>query len=346
MTPPVPAPAMLETELLIIGAGPAGLFACFYAGMRGLSVTMLDSLPQLGGQVGVLYPDKEIFDIAGFPAIRGRALVARLTEQARLAEPTVLLGEEAVGMDDGPDAITVATSTGRRIKAGAVLITAGIGRFTARPLPALTGFTGSGVHHVVAAPHEYAGRDVVIVGGGDSAVDWANTLVPVAASVTVVHRRRKFRAHEYSVAQLLGSDARILTDSEISVVHGDQALESVTVRNCASGTLTGIKADALIPALGHVASLGALTSWGLRLAGQQIEVATDMSTGRDRVYAAGDVTVYPGKVRLIAVGFGEAATAVNNIAVRLCPDEDLFPGHSTNRAAVPTPLQEATPWPM
>ncbi|WP_405970571.1 NAD(P)/FAD-dependent oxidoreductase [Streptomyces sp. NBC_00988] len=335
-----------DTELLIIGAGPTGLFASFYAGLRGLSVTLLDSLPHLGGQVAALYPRKEIFDIAGFPAVTGQELVDRLVAQARLAEPVIRLDEAAGRLESGPDAVTVTTSSGRRIRAGAVLITAGIGHFTPRPLPALDTFAGSGVHHVVAEAETYTGRHVVIVGGGDSAVDWANALVPYARQVTLVHRRKRFRAHEQSVTRLMDSTVRILTDSEIAEVHGGDRMEAVTVRDCGSQALLRLDADVLIPALGHIASLGPLTGWGLHLRGQQIEVATDMSTGVDRVFAAGDITTYPGKVRLMAVGFGEAATAVNNLAVRLRPGEDLFPGHSTDRPTAPPPQKEVTAWPM
>ncbi|MFD4603033.1 NAD(P)/FAD-dependent oxidoreductase [Streptomyces sp. NPDC058464] len=329
------APAVCETEILVVGAGPAGLFACYYAGMRGLDVTLMDSLPHLGGQVAALYPDKEIFDVAGFPAVRGRELVERLTEQARTASPSVLLRESAVDLRHEADAVHVTTDRGRVIRAGAVLVTGGIGRFTPRPLPALASFSGDGVHHLVAPPHEYADRDVVIVGGGDSAVDWANTLAPHARQVTVVHRRTRFRAHEYSVARLMDSPVRVLTNSEIVEVHGVESLKAVTVRDCGSEALEILGADVLIPALGHIASLGPLTTWGLTLDRQQIQVDTAMCTGLDRVYAAGDITTYPGKVRLMAVGFGEAATAVNNIAVRLRPEEDLFPGHSSERPPIP-----------
>jgi thioredoxin reductase (NADPH) len=342
---PVPVtPQTLRTELLIVGAGPTGLFACFYAGMRGLRVTLLDSLPHLGGQVAALYPYKEIYDVAGFPAVTGRELVNRLTQQARLAEPTILLGEAAGPLEHHAEGVTVLTSTGRRIEAGAVLVTAGIGRFTPRPLPALADFSGSGVHHLVGAPEEYSGRDVIIVGGGDSAVDWANTLHPHARRVTLVHRRTRFRAHEHSVAQLTASSVNILTESEIAQVHGTGEVEAVTVRDCTRQTLTRVEADALIPALGHIASLGPLKTWGLGLSGQQIEVGTDMATGLDRVWSAGDITAYPGKVRLMAVGFGEAATAVNNIAVRLRPGEDLFPGHSSDRALPPIRHEEVATW--
>lgn len=330
-------PPGLDTELLIVGAGPAGLFACYYAGLRGLDVVLLDSLPHLGGQVAALYPDKEIFDLAGFPAVRGRELIARLTEQALTARPRILLDEAAGTLSEGPDAVTVTTSAGRVIRTRAVLITAGIGRFTPRPLPALDGYTGLGVDHVVAAPHTYADRDVVVVGGGDSAVDWANSLAPHARRVTLVHRRSRFRAHEHAVSHLMDSPVRVLTNSEIAEVHGERSVHAVTVRDHGTGTFERFPADVLIPALGHIASLGPLTGWGLRIDRQQIQVDTDMSTGVDRVYAAGDITTYGGKVRLMAVGFGEAATAVNNIAVRIRPGEGLFPGHSSDLAPAGVP---------
>ncbi|MFD6357426.1 NAD(P)/FAD-dependent oxidoreductase [Nocardia tengchongensis] len=329
---------MLDTDLLIVGGGPAGLYACYYAGMRGLAVTVIDSLPHLGGQTAALYPEKNIYDIAGFPAVTGRELVARLTEQAMTANPTVVLGEEALRLAEMPDGTFVATTANENsIHARAILLTAGIGRFTPRPLPALEGYTGSGVEHVLEAPHTYTDRDVVIVGGGDSAVDWANALAPHSRSVTVVHRRARFRAHESSVAMLRSSATRVLINSEISHVHGDTALEAVTIRDCASGTIERIPATLLVPALGHIASLGGLTSWGITFLGKQIAVDTDMATSRPGVYAAGDITTYPGKVALIAVGFGEAATAVNNIAVTLHPDEQLFPGHSSEK--LPEPAQ-------
>jgi thioredoxin reductase (NADPH) len=317
---------MPDTDLLIVGAGPAGLFACFYAGLRGLRVTLLDSLSHLGGQVAALYPDKTILDIAGIPTVTGRELVAGLIKQAWLAGPEIVLGEQATELEKDADAVTVTTSAGRRIRAGAVLVTAGIGGFTPKPLPALADYRGRGVHYVVAPPAEYTGRDVVIVGGGDSAVDWANTLVGHARSVTLVHRRKHFRAHAHSLETLRASNAEVFINCEVTAVHGQDDLEGVTIN-----AATYRRADVLIPALGHTASLGPLRNWGIGIRDRHIEVGTDMATCVDRVYAAGDVTAYPGKVRLIAVGFGEAATAVNNIAVRLRPDEELFPGHSTER---------------
>ncbi|WP_433191861.1 NAD(P)/FAD-dependent oxidoreductase [Nocardia sp. CA-107356] len=327
---------MIETDLLITGAGPAGLFACYYAGLRGLSVTLVDSLPHLGGQTAALYPEKYIYDVAGFPAIRGRELIDRLVAQATTADTTILLNQEATTLEDQPDgSLIMTTATDTRIRACAVLVTAGIGRFTPRPLPALDGFTGHGVEYVVGSPEQYTNDHVIVVGGGDSAVDWANSLVSHARSVTVVHRRNRFRAHQSALAQLSATPARMIINSEIAQVHGNGSLRAVTVRDCVNDTTEQLDATILIPALGHIAALGPLTEWGLRMTDKQIEVDTTMATSRSRVFAAGDITTYPGKVQLIAVGFGEAATAVNNIAVTLRPGEGLFPGHSTEMSPQP-----------
>lgn len=321
---------MISCDLLIIGAGPAGLFATYYAGMRGLRTVVVDSLTHLGGQVSALYPEKFIYDVAGLPAVRGRDLISGLVEQAESAQPHIILGEECATADDQPDgSIVVTTTAGTVIHCGAVLITGGIGRFTPRALPAVDAYTGAGIHRVVGPAEEYTGHDVVIVGGGDSAVDWANMLVETANSVTLIHRRERFTAHESSVERLRNSGCRVITEAEILEVVGGPSVTHVLVKEAKQDAAELVPSSVIIPALGHIASLGPLVNWGLSITGRQIEVGTDMATDRPRVYAAGDITIYPGKVRLMVVGFGEAATAVNNIAVVLRPDEDLFPGHSS-----------------
>ena len=325
---------MIDCDLLIIGAGPAGLFATYYAGMRDLRVVVVDSLTHVGGQVAALYPEKFVYDVAGLPAVRGRDLIAGLAEQAQSARPQIILGEECSTLEDQSDgSVIVTTTVGTAIHCGAVLITGGIGRFTPRPLPAVDAFTGSGIHRVVGPAEDYAGHDVVIVGGGDSAVDWATMLAETAASVTLIHRRERFTAHESSVARVRESACRIMAQAEIIDVIGSGGVQRVLVRDAASESIESVPASVIIPALGHIASLGPLVGWGLSIKGRQIEVGSDMATGRPRVYAAGDITDYSGKVRLMVVGFGEAATAVNNIAVVLRPGEDLFPGHSSELAS-------------
>lgn len=331
---------MITCDLLIIGAGPAGLFATYYAGMRGLSTVVVDSLTHLGGQVAALYPEKFIYDVAGLPAVRGRDLISGLVEQAQSARPHIILGEECTTLEDQADgSIIVTTTAGTSIHCGAIVITGGIGRFRPRPLPAVDAYSGEGIHRVVGPAEEYAGHDVVVVGGGDSAVDWANMLADTANSVTLIHRRARFTAHESSVEQVRNSRCRIITDAEVLEVVGGPAIQHVVVKDAKQDTSEVVSASVVIPALGHIASLGPITEWGLAIRGRQIEVGTDMSTGRQRVYAAGDITDYPGKVRLMVVGFGEAATAINNIAVVLRPDEDVFPGHSSE---LPRPIAVGT----
>lgn len=331
-----PDSSTLDTDVLIIGAGPSGLFASYYAGLRGLSVVLLDSLAEAGGQLMALYPDKPIYDVAGLPEIMGSALVTSLITQAELAKPTWVLGEQSVELIATPDEAhdvdwprrhTVVTDKGRRIRAGGVIIAAGVGSFHPRTLAPADPYIDRGVQYTVRDIASYQDVDAVIVGGGDSAVDWANMLCPVARSVTLIHRRRTLAAHPMSVNQLHESNARVMLDSEVVAAHGNEWLEGVTVR---TGTdKESVKTQALILALGHIANLGPLMGWGLTLEGRQIVVDTTMATTIPGVFAIGDVTTYPGKVRIMAVGFGEAATAVNNLAAQLHPGQPIFPGHST-----------------
>jgi thioredoxin reductase len=321
---------IVESDITIVGGGPTGLFAAYYAGMRGLSTVIVDSLPVLGGQTGTLYPEKYIYDVAGFPAVKGRDLVEGLVEQAMSAKPRVLLNEECLTLERHADGrLLITTSAATRILTRGVVITAGIGRFTPRPHPVVDQFPGRGVDVIVGPPESYVGRRVVVVGGGDSAIDWATGLVGFAHSVTVVHRRARFTAHAASVEAARSRGVQLVTDAEVAMLHGRDAVEAVTTRHAQTGDEVRLEADTVIPALGHIASLGALTEWGLELEGKQIVVGTDMGTAVDGVYAAGDITTYPGKVRLMVVGFGEAATAVNNLAVRIHPEQELFTGHSS-----------------
>ncbi|MEP9383524.1 NAD(P)/FAD-dependent oxidoreductase [Nocardioides sp. KR10-350] len=316
-----------SVDLVVIGAGPTGLFATYYAGFRGLSVAVVDSLPELGGQVTAMYPEKQILDVAGFPSVKGRDLVEGLVEQAATAEPAYLLGRTAVGLASTDDGVELSLDDGSRVRALAVLITAGIGTFSPRPLPAGDGWEGRGLDFFVPSFAPYAGKDVVVVGGGDSALDWAIHLEPVARSVTLVHRRAQFRAHEKSVERLRDSSARIITDAEVTDLRGDPWLEEVDVAH--EGTTETVKAQQLVAALGFIADLGPIQQWGIETQKRHIVVDQTMATSLPRVFAAGDVTEYPGKVKLIAVGFGEAATAVNNLVPVVHPGAHIFPGHSS-----------------
>jgi len=317
----------VETDLTIIGAGPTGLFATYYAGFRGMRVAVVDSLPELGGQITAMYPEKQILDVAGFPSVKGRDLVEGLVEQANTADPTYLLGNTAVALEGDDESLTVTLDDDTQVTSKALLITAGIGTFSPRPLPAGEGWPGRGMEFFVPSFAPYAGKDVVIVGGGDSAFDWALHLEPIARSVTLVHRRDAFRAHQRTVAQVRASSARILTNAEVVELRGATTVEEAELK--VDGETMVIPTQAVVAALGFVADLGPLQSWGIETAKRHIVVDQTMRTSRERVYAAGDVTDYPGKVRLIAVGFGEAATAVNNLAPVVDPHAHVFPGHSS-----------------
>jgi thioredoxin reductase len=326
---------VIERDLGIVGGGPVGLYAAYYAGFRGLSAAIIDSLPEPGGQISAMYPEKPIYDIAGFPSVKGRDLVAALVEQAARFAPSYVLGQSAQTLthkDDGR--LEIRTDDGTVVRVKAVVISGGIGMFTPRPLPVGGEWLGRGLAFFVPSLHEHADQDVVIVGGGDSACDWALSLEPIARSVTVVHRRAAFRAHAHTVNQLHASSVDVVTDAEISKVRGDGWIETVEI-STKDGTVLERPAQALIAALGFTANLGPIRDWGVTIVGNRyIPVDTTMATNVPGVYAAGDITDYRGKVRLIAVGFGEAALAVNNAAVLVHPDEQLFPGHSSDSLPV------------
>ncbi|MFC5731313.1 MULTISPECIES: NAD(P)/FAD-dependent oxidoreductase [Nocardioides] len=330
---PVVSGSLVECDLVIVGAGPTGLFATYYAGFRGIRVALVDSLPELGGQITAMYPEKQIFDVGGFPAVKGRDLVDGLVAQAGTAHPVQLLGRTATGLDvDDATGVTLTLDDGTVVRAKAMIVTAGIGKFSPRPLPAAEGWVGRGVEFFVPTFEPYADRDVIIVGGGDSAFDWALHLAPIARSVTLVHRRDAFRAHQRTVEQVRASAVEIVTKAEVTALLGEDggsagALAKVEI------TVDGVPevrpAQAVVAALGFIADLGPLQQWGLETQRRHIVVDTSMRTSLARVFAAGDITEYPGKVRLIAVGFGEAATAVNNAAVVIDPTAHVFPGHSS-----------------
>jgi thioredoxin reductase (NADPH) len=314
-----------SVDLLIVGAGPVGLFGAYYAGVRTLSTVVLDSLEEPGGQITAMYPEKAIFDVAGFPAVRGRELVEQLLAQAAPFSPDYMLGQQAVGLERGDGGFAVTTSQGVRIDCRAIVITGGIGTFTPRPLPAGGEYLGRGLVHFVPDPSTYQDKDIVVVGGGDSALDWALMLEPIGRSVTIVHRRAEFRAHPHSVELLKSSSVSMLTDAQIAGVRGDPDISEVDVD--VAGTVKTLSCDRLVAALGFTANLGPLMEWGIEIRKRQIVIDTMGRTTVTGIYAAGDIVEYQGKVKLIATGFGEVATAVNNAAAYLNPNVSAFPGH-------------------
>lgn len=320
------------TDLLIIGGGPAGMFAAFYGGMRQASVKLIESMPQLGGQLAALYPEKQIYDVAGFPKITGQELVNNLTEQLKLFNPDIHLEEKVLYLEKKDEHLFVVTTDKGQYQAKAVIVTAGVGAFEPRRLE-LEGaerFEKSNLHYFVSDLNKFRGRKVLISGGGDSAVDWALMLEPIAEQVTLIHRRDKFRAHEHSVENLLASKVNVITPTEIVELRGDDQIESVTLSDVKTKETQVIEVDDVIVNFGFVSSLGPIAEWGIEIDNNSIVVDSRMETSIPGIFAAGDVTTYPGKLKLIAVGFGEAPTAVNNAKVYIDPEAKLSPGHSSS----------------
>jgi ferredoxin/flavodoxin---NADP+ reductase len=327
----------VEVDLLIIGAGPSGLYAAYYAGFRTMSVAIMDSLPELGGQVSALYPEKLIYDVAGFPAVKGQVLVDALAEQAASAKPIYLLGHRAEELAQNADHVTVTSHKGQLVVAKAVLITGGIGTFSPRPLPTGTQFEDRGLRYFVPRLDDLAGQDVLIVGGGDSAFDWAENLAPRARSITLVHRRAQFRAHEGTVQKVFELGVRVMTPYEVAQIRGNDHIESVEVFNNKTDEREILPVQSVVAALGFTADLGPVSRWGLEQRKRHILVDSAMRTNLRRVFAAGDIVDYDGKVKLISVGFGEAATAINNAAAVITPGAKVFPGHSSDVDHHPPP---------
>jgi thioredoxin reductase len=327
-------PSTTDVDLLIIGAGPAGLYGAYYAGFRGFTVAIMDSLIEAGGQVAAMYPEKDILDVAGFPRIKGQDLVDNLVEQAGAFDPRYFLGHRAEDLVVAEDHVEVTSHKGAKVRCKAVLITGGIGTFTPRPLPDSDDWEGRGLVYFVPKLDVMADKDVLIVGGGDSAFDWALNLRGIARSITIVHRRDRFRAHESTVKEVLASEVEVLTFHEVSKIRGSERIESVDIFDNRTDEQRTIPCQAVVAALGFTADLGPLQRWGLEQDKRQIVVDTAMKTNLPRVFAAGDITTYEGKVKLISVGFGEAATAVNNAVPLIDPEQGVFPGHSSDKSKV------------
>jgi Thioredoxin reductase len=320
------------TDIVIVGGGPVGMFAAFYGGMRQATVKIIESMPQLGGQLSALYPEKEIYDVAGFPRVKAQELVDRLREQLELFKPEVCLEEKVLNVRKIEERLFEVTTDRTVHHARAVIITAGVGAFEPRKLelPGAEAYEGVNLHYFVNDMEQFRDKRVLISGGGDSAVDWALMLEPIAASVTLVHRRDKFRAHEHSVEKLKASRVQIITPAEIEAVSGDGRIERVTLKHGRSGETTEHEVDAVIVSFGFVSSLGPIEEWGLKIESGSIVVDSRMETSVPGIFAAGDIVTYPGKLKLIAVGFGEAPTAINNAKVYIDPSAKLSPGHSSN----------------
>jgi len=323
-------------DITIIGGGPTGLFASFYSGMRGVTARIVDALPELGGQLLALYPEKYIFDVAGIPQILAKDLVRDLVQQASRFSPSIHLNQRVVSLEEDGGRFTLVTETDR-FPSKAIVVAAGIGAFSPRRLPAASAeaWYGRGVYDRVTDPERFRGQRVLIVGGGDSAFDWAQQLLDRAAELTLVHRSDRFRAHGATVEAVANAAstgrAKVLTFHELTEVRGNgEGVRAVTLKDVKAKTHFDLEVDVILPMLGFVSDIGPLAQWGLRVEGHKIQVSSTMETGRVGVWAAGDIATYPGKLELIATGFSEAAIAVNQAVHWIYPEKKIAPGHSSN----------------
>ena len=318
-------------DITIIGGGPVGLFTAFYAGMRQASVKIIESLPQLGGQLSALYPEKYIYDIAGFPKIEAQQLVDNLVEQMHQFESTICVGEAVETVEKGEDGIFTLTTNKDTHYTKAVIITAGNGAFQPRKMnvEGEEKFAETNLHYSVSDMNQFAGKIVVLFGGGDSAVDWALMLESIAEKVTLIHRRDKFRAHEHSVELLKQSAVEILTPYVPTQLIGDKKIEKVIVKEAKGENLLELEVDDVLVNYGFVSSLGPIQNWGLEIEKNSIVVNSKMETNIKGIYATGDICTYEGKVKLIATGFGEAPIAVSNAKVYIDPTARVQAPHST-----------------
>lgn len=322
---------MIETDIIIIGAGPCGLFTVFEAGLLKLKCHLIDSLPIPGGQCAEIYPKKPIYDIPGFPSVLAGDLIDNLMKQIEPFNPGFTLGESVEGVEKQEDGSFIVTgSGGTKHKAPVVAIAAGLGVFTPRkpPIPNITDFENKGIDYIIKDPEKFRDKEVVISGGGDSAIDWSIFLAEgVAKSVSLVHRRSSFRGHPDSVDKVmkLAEEGKInlITDAEVKTLEGGETLETVGIKHKKEGEIK-VKVDYWLPLFGLAPTLGPIADWGLNISKNSIEVDTfDYSTNVPGIYAIGDINTYPGKLKLILCGFHEATLMVQSAFKRVYPDKKL-----------------------
>lgn len=328
---------MKETDIIIIGAGPTGLFAVFEAGLLRMRCHLIDTLPQPGGQLTELYPKKPIFDIPGYPSVGAGELIDNLMEQIKQFQPEFTLGETAETIDKNEDGtFVVTTNKGTKIKGKAVAIAGGLGTFEPRKpeIHNITDYEENGVEYFVKKPENFAGKDVVIAGGGDSALDWSIYLANIAKSVTLVHRRNEFRGALDSVEKVKelknAGKINLKTPCEVVEIKGNGRVESLVLQS-ENGEKEEVTADFFIPLFGLTPKLGPIASWGLEIEKNAIKVnnALDYQTNIEGIYAIGDVNTYPGKLKLILCGFHEATLMCQSVYNRLNPGKKYVLKYTT-----------------
>lgn len=318
-------------DITIIGGGPTGLFASFYGGMRKMKVKIIDSLPQLGGQLTELYPDKFIYDVGGFQKVLAKDLVDNLVVQANYGDPAVCLEESVKDIERDGDHFEIRTDKGVHYTKS-VLLTAGVGAFQPRKIgvEGAEPFEGKTLHYGVKDLTLFHDKKVVVLGGGDSAVDWAMMLENVASHVTLSHRREKMTAHEANIDTLLQSKVEVKKPYGVKELVGENGELQELVLIDKEGNEERLEVDHVIVNYGNITSLGPIKEWGLEMEKNSVVVNSKMETNIPGIYAAGDIATYEGKVKLIAVGFGEAPTAINNAKAYLDPKSKIQPLHSTS----------------
>lgn len=321
-------------DVTIIGGGPVGMFTAFYGGLRQAKVKLIEAMPQLGGQLSALYPEKYVYDIAGFPKIRAQELVENLYEQAKQFDPTIVLEQAVEKVEKGDDNVFTLTTDKGVHYSKTIIITAGVGAFKPRRLEVdgATQFEGKNLHYFVSDLNKFAGDRVVLAGGGDSAVDWTLMLEDIAEEITIVHRRNKFRAHEHSVEQLMNSEKiTVRTPYVVHELHHDgEKINAVTLKQKDGDEMHRVDIDTLIVNYGFISNLGPIKEWGLDIEKNSIIVNSSMETNIPGIYACGDIATYEGKAKLIASGFGEAPTAINKAKVYIDPTASSTAGHSSS----------------
>ncbi|WP_153723122.1 NAD(P)/FAD-dependent oxidoreductase [Sporosarcina cascadiensis] len=320
------------SDITIIGGGPVGLFTAFYAGLRQMSVKVIESLPQLGGQLAALYPEKYIYDIAGFPKVRAQELVDNLIEQMNQFETTVCVGETVIKVEKENDGVFKLTTNKETHYSRTIIITAGNGAFQARKMEIESEekFQEQNIHYFVQNMNQFEGKKVALFGGGDSAVDWALMLEPIAEKASIIHRRDKFRAHEHSVELLKQSKVERMTPYVPVELVGDGKIEKVIIKHSKTDELVELEVDDVLVNYGFVSSLGPIKDWSLEIEKNSVVVNSKMETNIEGIYAVGDICTYEGKVKLIATGFGEAPVAVSSAKVYIDPTAKTQPLHSTS----------------
>lgn len=321
---------MIETDIIIIGAGPVGLFAIFEAGLLKLKCHLIDSLPQAGGQCSEIYPKKPIYDIPGFASINAGVLVDNLMEQAAPFKPGFTLGEAATDIEKLEDGTFIVTTIkGTKHHAPIVMIAGGLGVFEPRkpPISNIVDFEDKGVEYIIKDPEFYRGKRCVIAGGGDSALDWSIFLIEkkIAKEVVLVHRSASFRGHLDSVQKVIDyadkGIIKLITESEVVGLEGNGQIEKVKIEHQTQGDIF-IDTDHFIPLFGLKPSLGPIANWGLEIEKNAIKVNTlDYSTNIPGIYAIGDVNTYEGKLKLILCGFHEGTIALQSAFARIYPDK-------------------------